>query len=284
MRRSKPSRTAYKVALNVITLGSKPGMDLILPPGIVEATERVLLASGAATERVIRWSHSPRMVALYEWFDWLLPGQFEAFAHRKAFCEGQARVGIAAGASQVLVLGAGYDMMAWMLASEFPDVEFFEIDHPATADLKAKGVAEIGKPDNLTLISEDLGEQNLVDVMQSNTVWAQSKQTVVIAEGLLMYLPSAAVKELFRRFETVTGPNSRIAFTYIPTGEDGRPDAGPYTGFMLWRLKVSGEPWLWSIRPEELASFLKGLGWTNAPDHPETTTKHGVEYFGVAMK
>jgi len=41
-------------------------------------------------------------------------------------------------------------MMGWRLASEFPDVAFFEIDHSATADLKAKGVAEIGKPDNRT--------------------------------------------------------------------------------------------------------------------------------------
>ncbi|WP_163339919.1 SAM-dependent methyltransferase [Desulfopila sp. IMCC35008] len=259
-------------------------MDHILPTGFVEATEKVLLASGVASKRVIRWSHSPRMVALYEWFDWLLPGQFEAFAYRKAFCEGQARMAIAAGAGQVLVLGAGYDMMAWRLASEFPDVEFFEIDHPATAGLKAKGVAEIGQPDNLTLISEDLGERNLVEIMQSDTVWAQSTQTVVIAEGLLMYLPSAAVKELFRRCETVTGPNSRIAFTYIPTGVDGRPDAGRCTGFMLWSLKMRGEPWLWSIRPEELTSFLKELGWINAPDYPETNSKYGVERFGVAMK
>jgi hypothetical protein len=55
MRKDKPSRTAYKVALNVATLGAKPGMDRILPPGIVEATERMLLASGAATERVVRF-------------------------------------------------------------------------------------------------------------------------------------------------------------------------------------------------------------------------------------
>ena len=50
MRTYKPSRTAYKVALNVVTLGVKPGMDKALPPGIVEATERMLLASGVATK------------------------------------------------------------------------------------------------------------------------------------------------------------------------------------------------------------------------------------------
>jgi len=46
MHKDKPSRTAYKVALNVVTLGAKPGMDRFLPPGIVQATERLLVASG----------------------------------------------------------------------------------------------------------------------------------------------------------------------------------------------------------------------------------------------
>lgn len=31
MRKDKPSRTAYKVALNIVTLGSKPGMDEVSP-------------------------------------------------------------------------------------------------------------------------------------------------------------------------------------------------------------------------------------------------------------
>ena len=224
------------------------------------------------------------MVAVYEWFDWMLPGQFEAFAHRKAFCERQVRKGIAAGATQVLVLGAGYDTMGWRLAPEFPDVEFVEIDHPATASLKAKGVKAMGKSRNLTLISEDLGERKLVDVVKSNEVWGQAKQTVIVAEGLLMYLPAEAVRELFHQCNAVTGVGSRVAFTYVPTDDDGRPDAGRWTGLMLWLLKVGGEPWLWSTRPEELSAFLEEAGWTSAPDLAGPTARHGVEIFCVAMR
>ena len=44
MREDRPSKTAYKVALNVLTLGAKPGMDEVLPPGIVDATEKLLIA------------------------------------------------------------------------------------------------------------------------------------------------------------------------------------------------------------------------------------------------
>ena len=140
MRKNRPSRTAYKVALNIVTLGAKQGTEKILPPGVVEATERLLIASGAVGPKSVRWSRSKRMVSVYEAFDWLLPGQFEAFARRKAFCEYQARDGIGDGASQVIVLGAGYDTLGWRLAPEFPDVKFFEVDHPSTALLKAKGI------------------------------------------------------------------------------------------------------------------------------------------------
>ena len=56
MRQDKPSRTAYKVVLNIITLGAKPGMNNLLPVGIVEATEKLLVASGATGERTVRWA------------------------------------------------------------------------------------------------------------------------------------------------------------------------------------------------------------------------------------
>ena len=284
MGKDKPSLTARKVALNIVTLGAKPGMDSILPPGIVPATEKMLVASGVVGTRALRWARSPRIVCVYEAFDWMLPGQFEAFAHRKAFCEQQVRDGIGAGATQILVLGAGYDTLAWRLAPEFPQVNFVEIDHPATARLKAKGIDAMGRPDNLCLIAEDLGLRKLVDVLKSNELWDESAQTVIIAEGLVMYLPQEAVKDLFRQCAVITGEGSRIAFSYIPTGTDGRPDVGRWTGLMLWLLKLIGEPWLWSIRPQELGMFLEELGWNSAPALAGTSDKHGVEFYAVAKR
>jgi methyltransferase (TIGR00027 family) len=214
----------------------------------------------------------------------MMPGQFEAFAHRKAFCERQARGGIAAGATQVLVLGAGYDTMGWRLAPEFPHINFFEIDHPATAGLKAKGIEEMGRRENLHLIPADLGNRKLVDVLKDDASWDTTAQTVILAEGLLMYLPADAVRDLLSQCAAVTGAGSRIAFTYILTGTDGRPDVGPWTGLVLWILKTSGEPWLWSIRPEELGAFLNETGWTYAPDRVGSRREYGVEMFAVAKR
>ena len=284
MRKDSPSRTALKVALNIVTLGSKPGMEAILPAGIVDATRKLLVASGAAGERTVKWSQSQTSVAIYEAFDWMLPGQFEAFAHRKAFCERQAIEGIDDGATQTLVLGAGYDTLGWRLAQEFPGVNFFEIDHPATARLKARGIESMGRRKNLRLVAEDLGKRKLSDVLKTDKSWDLSAQTIIIAEGLVMYLSPEAVRDLFCQCAVVVGVDSRIAFSYIPAGADGRPDAGRWTGLLLYLQKVAGEPWEWSIRPEELGQFLEETGWTIAQEEGGGARKHGVEFYAVATK
>jgi len=284
MRKDKPSKTARKVALNIVTLGAKTGMDKVLPPGIVEATAQMLVASGAVDANTIRWARSRRMVSVYEAFDWMMPGQFEAFGHRKAFFDRQVREGIAAAATQILILGAGYDTLSWRLAPEFSDVNFFEIDRPATARLKAKGLEKMGRRDNVHLIPADLGKRKLVDVLEGNGAWDTTARTVIVAEGLLMYLPPEAVRDLFGQCAAITGTGSRMAFTYINRGGDGRPAVGRWTWLVLWLLKVGGEPWLWSIPPEDIGPFLDKNGWKNAPDLVRTSVQHGVEFFCVATR
>ncbi len=54
MQKYKPSTTARKVALNIVTLGAKPRMDEVLPPGIVETTAELLVASGVISATGVR--------------------------------------------------------------------------------------------------------------------------------------------------------------------------------------------------------------------------------------
>ena len=142
----------------------------------------------------------------------------------------------------------------------------------------------MGQRENLCLIAEDLGRRKLVDVLTTNEIWDQSPQTVFIAEGLVMYLPAEAVRELFCQCALIAGANSRIAFSYIPAGADGHLDVGRWTSLMLWLQRMIGEPWLWSIRPEDLGQFLRESGWVDASELAEGTGKYGVEYFTVAEK
>ena len=300
MRSEKPSATARKVALNIIALGAKKGMDEVLPAGIVDATARLLPAAGVVGEAAVRFASSRWAVAIYEAFDWMMPWQFEAFAHRKAFCERQAREGITEGATQVLVLGAGYDTLGWRLAPAYPEVHFFEIDHPATGRRKARGIESLGPRENLHLIAEDLGThplacqgeaakgggggRSLEEVVTQNPSWDSTRKTVVIAEGLTQYLAPDAVRNLFIQCGAVSGAGSRIAFTYVGSGDDGRPDIGRWTKLVMWLLEIGGEPWLWSARPDELETLLAETGWRKTNSRAEDTVQHGVELYAVARK
>ena len=283
MPEQKPSKTARKVALNILTFAAKPDMEKVLPTGIADATEQLLIASGVASSRTIRFSRSRQMFYFYKAFDWMMPGQFEAFALRKAFCERQVRESIDAGMSQILFLGAGFDTMGWRLAPEYPNVDFFEIDHPATATFKLNGIQKMGMRENLHFIAKDLRKHRLTDILVNNNDWNLIAQTTIVAEGLLQYLAADSVKDLFTQCTSIAG-DSKMVFSYIPTRQDGLPDAGPLTSIVLWLLKISGEPWLWSIRPEDLGSFLEKTGWENVSKMAGQSGKYGVEIFAVAKK
>jgi methyltransferase (TIGR00027 family) len=284
MRKAIPSRTARKVALNIITLGTVANMKDVLPPGLTDATAELLVQSEAIGRSSVRFARSRMAVGIHRAFDRMTPGQFEAFGHRKAFCERQVRDAIRNGTRQVLVLGAGYDTIGWRLAAEFPEVEFFEIDHPATACMKAKGIEAMGMRANLHLLAGDLGERRLADVLEANEIWEKHSPTAFVAEGLVMYLSPDAAGSLFDQCAAVSGDGSRMVFSYVGTREDGGPDAGAWSWLVLWSLKVSGEPWLWSIEPDQLGPFLLEHSWTIASSLSPHSERRGVEFFAVAVK
>ncbi|MCI5137390.1 MAG: hypothetical protein D3922_03005 [Candidatus Electrothrix sp. AR1] len=128
-----------------------------------------------------------------------------------------------------------------------------------------------------------MGERELSGVLGTNSNWDVKAQTVIVAEGLVMYLPTEAVQSLFTQCAEIVGQGSRIAFSYIPSGEDGRPSVGRWTGLILWLQRLVGEPWLWSIHPEKFSSFLGQHGWREAPELIKGSDRHGVEFFAVAV-
>ena len=279
MRRHRPSHTAFKVASAIVMLGAREGSDAILPPGLVRATERILLESGRLGPRALRLYRSPFVRGLVERFDGGL-GVLDGVGLRKAFCEREVRAAIAGGASQVLVLGAGYDTLCWRLAPELPEVRFFEVDHPATAAAKTRAVDAMGRPSNMAMIAADLGAQPLTEVLDAEGSWRADTRSVVIAEGLLYYSPAAAVLDLLHRVAECTASGSRVAFTFMEPGTLAR------SRWMSWgaaTLRLMREPWLWFIERGDLPGFLAGTPWRLAPPAggPDAA---GLDRFAVAQR
>jgi methyltransferase (TIGR00027 family) len=276
MRDDRPSETALKVALTMVTLQEKPGWKNKLPPQLAGLSERLILAANAFgySPNLMRISKRRWMIGLYNVADRVMPGMFEGLGERKIFMNHEVERAINDGFTQVLVLGAGFDTLCLRLAPQYPEVSFFEIDHPSTARAKKKGVEEIGQPANLTLIPADLGKTKMVDVLSADPAWDKNKQTIVVMEGLLYYLRPEDVLDVFSQARALTGKQSRVAFSHVLNKSQ--------QGWAQPLLRLIGEPWLSSATTAELPNYI-GSGWQIIRnEHPEV--ERYFEAFALAEK
>lgn len=276
MKKGRVSQTALKVALSLVTLNEKDDWSDRLPEGLVELSERLLVASevvgyGPGT---IRASKKPWMIRLYGLQETFLPGQFEGFGHRKVFMHEQVEAAIQEGARQVLVIGAGFDTLCLRLAPKYDHVQFFEVDHPATSAAKAKGVEKEASPANFHMIAADLAETKLSKVLAEDGRWRIDVPAVLVSEGLFQYLGDEEVRELMDDTAVITCPGSRFAFSHAVPGEHA-----------LVRIltRMIGEPWKSSVRSEDIPKYIEGSGW-EAISEVDTNEAHGQERYAVAER
>jgi methyltransferase (TIGR00027 family) len=131
----------------------------------------------------------------------IIPGIQLHYALRKLQLEQFANASLKRSARQVIVLGAGFDTLCLRLASQYRHVSFIEIDHPNTQALKVQSLSKRGmRPDNLNFISNDFMEKDLSAVLQDSEGIDKKMPTLIIAEGVLMYLSEQVVENLFNTF------------------------------------------------------------------------------------
>ncbi len=188
MRLEGPSITARVVAVNRLQL-ERPAA----PTGDPGADERLSaeLAEGYAGD-------------YRDVFEWV--------SARTRFFDGEVLAALAAGVTQVVILGAGYDGRA--LRFRTPGVTFFEVDHPNTQADKRARVETLGAPlDGVTLVAHDLAAGSLDEAL-TGAGHSSTEPTLFLAEGLLRYLPEVTVHELFSVTAARSAPGSVFALTF----------------------------------------------------------------------
>ncbi len=141
---------------------------------------------------------------------------------RTVFFDTRVALAVAGAPTQVVVLGAGYDDRA--LRFRTPGVRFFEVDHPATQDDKRRRLEEAGLDcSGLTLVAADFRVDDVAVVLERAGHRADLP-TLVLAEGLLVYLDESAVVGLLGRG---AGPRRRRE---QPGRQPGRPSRGVRLG------------------------------------------------------
>jgi len=141
MREDAASSTAYTVLQGVLYTAQSEQYAALVPQSMKRACRIILEASPEGRRRLAQLEHT-LFRASVPWLERaIMPGITLHYVLRKLYIRDEVRRAIDAGCTQVVNLGAGFDPMAWELSTEFPDVTFIELDHPATSRQKAHALA-----------------------------------------------------------------------------------------------------------------------------------------------
>jgi methyltransferase (TIGR00027 family) len=85
-----------------------------------------------------------------------LPGIYEYHIIRTGYVDQVVTRGVADGATQIVILGAGFDTRAIRMRDALTLARVLEVDHPATSQQKQARLARLGGlPSNLTFVAVD---------------------------------------------------------------------------------------------------------------------------------
>lgn len=264
MRKFRPSATAHVIACSTVFLSHEPRYANLVPALTVETSTWFMRAWSPVSWRLIglmkqRWFRA--VVTALEHV--MVPGIMLHYLLRKRWIEDRVRVCLAEGVNQIVILGAGFDTLALRLHREFPHVRFFEVDHPATQQIKRRALqSQFMLASNITFIAADLTYESWERALLSQSDYRDQAHTLVIAEAVLMYVQPYDLDAIFKFLREHTDPHSRFLFTFMEPRGDGKISFHNATRLLDFWLRWRGEPFTWGVRREALSSYLHERGFS----------------------
>lgn len=257
MHPRRASSTARLIARSTLLAARDPARHRLVPPGAEPPLAAMLAADGDA-----RWFkfalHHPGAGALLRGVERaVLPGIITHYLARKHWLERAATAALDGGCTQVVVLGAGFDSLAWRLHRLRPAVRFFELDHPAT---QAPKRAALRVEANFTFLAADLATESPAAALRTCPAFSTARPTLFLAEGLLMYFPEKRVTALLRALVALTLPPATVLFSFMTQAPGGAITFRGEHAAVSWWLRRQREPFQWGITRAALPAFLRSCG------------------------
>ena len=185
---------------------------------------------------------------------------------RARFVEDALEAALREGIAQYVIVGAGLETFAFRRSELASKLRVFEIDHPATSELKQRRVAEakLEMPPNLHLVTADLEHESVASALE-RAPFDRAAPAFFAWPGVTMYLSRAAVLETLSSIATVAARGSHLVFDYYEPGALSA-DAPVRIRFVVQRAKQLGEPMFASVDPATLKSDLESAGFALAAD------------------
>lgn len=261
MHTNVPSATARIIAAATIAAAERPEVSACVPHDAALWSRRFL--QGSIPDRVLAWSVGLRSTrAIWRAVEsYIQPGIVQHWMRRKFWIERRVRASIANGYRRIVVLGAGLDTLGVRLSVEGANCEVVEIDHPATQTLKQTVFEAIGGRRPALIAADLLHNLPPWDSLGFTRPEDRTGGTVVIAEGLFMYMPPVRVRQILEWAAGAPTTHARAIFSFL-IARDGRPIGfEPRSRLVGIWLALRAERFLWALRPHEAVQFAGSLGW-----------------------
>ncbi|AWB65214.1 hypothetical protein C2869_01585 [Saccharobesus litoralis] len=255
MKDDQASSTALSVLQGIIYVSNKPQFANLVSTETANAGKKILAATRQGQKRLKQLSNPLFVAAVPLMEKLMMPGITLHYALRKKYIEDTVLNAINDGCTQVLNLGAGFDTLAYRFSKQYPNINFIELDHPATQQLKSQALAvDNSATDNLHLISVDFTHQTLAQVLEQANCFYPDKPTICIIEGVLMYLTPEQIYDLFLAISGQIKAPTSIVFTAV---EPASANKGSYGPLLNIYLKIKGEPLNWLCNRQDLPTFMQ---------------------------
>lgn len=224
------------------------------------------------TDSYARQMLSPfwRAVATYRPLNWLvgdvIMGAYRpihpSIVLRIRYSEDQLMEAVKAGASQYVILGAGYDTFALRHKELADQVRVFEVDHPATQDVKRQRILEANGevPPNLTFVPVDFESDRLNEEL-ARAGFDQQAPAFFSWLGVTYYLTLEAIGDTLACIAAMAAPGSRLVFDYKIARQMMPEEWKTLTGKLERFVARLGEPMLSNFAPETLRDTMSMHGF-----------------------
>jgi methyltransferase (TIGR00027 family) len=199
-------------------------------------------------------------------YEQMLPGFFGFTVARARHIDEIVQTCVENGLEQLVILGAGYDSRAYRFEQLKEQARVFEVDHPATQQIKATKLQEIlgSLPNHVVFVPIDFTQQTLSEQLFESG-YEKERNTLFVWEGVTYYMMPEAVDVTLAFVVNNSGKGSSIVFDYthpsVVEGVCARREAKMF----LRGADSFGEPLCFGIAEGTIESFLmqRGFGQVN---------------------
>ncbi len=283
-----PSRTSILTAA-ARALGSREPDASVRNPDwvagrLIGPAELVLISDHPISQALDRDFHQAMDDPDVFGFAWLM-------LVRTRFIDELMERAVRGGATQLVILGAGFDTRAHRFTELLKDTTVIEVDYGATQEYKKQRVEAAlgGAPANLVYAPIDFARESLGEVLR-RAGFQRARKTYYICEGVSMYVPEEGMKETLRAIAAESAPGSALLLEYLNRG--GLELLRKYPTGMIKNAFDWGEPFVFGVPDGQDREFFREagleLGETLKIGSPESVKRYAMRqdgsYYGAHLE